>query len=245
MILRRPESARLTLLYRFVTSTPFFFCCLCCFVSLATVACVWNYAGRCVCVALTAARASHIDIVRAKAFEGAQQWRNMLDQATSGRDGSSRSDSHGSRTLTIERHATPEADSFADTHVGTLYLQGTQPDNQDVPSRRRSRQRVVWTEDTVDNEGCGKKKSKSTCIATHISVCCIYHKKRAFDESSSESSASSDGDDSEPDISSSDDGEPTSARSLPSSHTHGAGCSHSSKPPPRNAYERSSHIDVK
>ena len=122
---------------------------------------------------------------------------------------------------------------------GTLYLQGTQPDNQDVPSRRRSRQRVVWTEDTVDNEGCGKKKSKSTCIATHISVCCIYHKKRAFDESSSESSASSDGDDSEPDISSSDDGEPTSARSLPSSHTHGAGCSHSSKPPPRNAYERS------
>ena len=163
----------------------------------------------------------------------------MLNQATSGRDGSSRSEAHGSRTVTIERHATPEADSFTDAHVGRLYLQGTRPDYRDVSSRRRSRQRVVWTEDTVDNEGCGKKKSKSTCIATHISVCCIYHKKRAFDESSSESSASSDGDDSEPDISSSDDDEPTSARSLPSSHTHGAGCSHSSKPPPRNAYERS------
>ena len=200
---------------------------------------MWNYAGRCVCVALTAARASHIDIVRAKAFEGTQRWRNMLDQATSGRDGSSRSDSHGSRTLTIERHATPEADSFTDAHVGRLYLQGTRPDYRDVSSRRRSRQRVVWTEDTVDNEGCGRKKSKSTCLATHISVCCIYHKKRAFDESSSESSASTDDDDSEPDISSSDDGEPSSARSLASSHTHGAGCLHSSKPPPRNAYERS------
>ena len=97
----------------------------------------------------------------------------------------------------------------------------------------------MWTEDTVDNEGCGRKKSKSMFLNTHISVCCIYHKKRAFGESSSESSASTDDDESEPDISSSDDGEPTSARSLPSSHTHGAGCSHSSKPPPRNAYERS------
>ncbi|KAG9311819.1 phosphatase inhibitor-domain-containing protein [Chiua virens] len=38
----------------------------------------------------------------------------------------------------------------------------------------------------VDNEGCGKKKSK---------ICCIYHKPRQFDESSSESdSASSDSD---------------------------------------------------
>ena len=242
MILREPEGARLTLLYRFVTSTPIFFFFFAAFAALfllATVACVWNYAGRCVCVALTAARASHIDIVCAKAFEGTQRCRNMPDQATSGRDGSSRSDSYGSRTLTIGRHATPEADSFADTHVGTLYLLGTRPDNQDASSRRRGGQRVVWTEDTVDNEGCGRKKSKSMCLVTHSSVCCIYHKKRAFDESSSESSASTDDDDSEPDISSSDDGEPTSARSLPSSYTHGAGCSHSSKPPPRNAYERS------
>lgn len=37
---------------------------------------------------------------------------------------------------------------------------------------------VVWTEDTVDNEFLGKKSSKK---------CCIYHKPRAFDESSSES----------------------------------------------------------
>jgi len=35
----------------------------------------------------------------------------------------------------------------------------------------------------VDNEGAGRKKSK---------ICCIYHKPRAFDESSDESSDESD-----------------------------------------------------
>ena len=38
----------------------------------------------------------------------------------------------------------------------------------------------MWDADVIDNEGCGKKKSK---------ICCIYHKPRAFDESSSESSS--------------------------------------------------------
>ena len=36
--------------------------------------------------------------------------------------------------------------------VGTLRLRGV---------ARRSTQRVAWGEDVVDNEGCGKKKSKS------------------------------------------------------------------------------------
>ncbi|WRT66496.1 uncharacterized protein IL334_003455 [Kwoniella shivajii] len=44
------------------------------------------------------------------------------------------------------------------------------------------KQRVVWSDETVDNEGMGKKKSK---------ICCIYHKPKAFDESSDESSCSS------------------------------------------------------
>ncbi|EJD49536.1 hypothetical protein AURDEDRAFT_112415 [Auricularia subglabra TFB-10046 SS5] len=43
----------------------------------------------------------------------------------------------------------------------------------------RSGPRVTWTEDIVDNEHLGKKKSK---------ICCIYHKPRKFDESSDESS---------------------------------------------------------
>ncbi|WWC89198.1 uncharacterized protein L201_004116 [Kwoniella dendrophila CBS 6074] len=45
------------------------------------------------------------------------------------------------------------------------------------------KQKVVWSDETVDNEGMGKKKSK---------ICCIYHKPKAFDESSDESSCSSD-----------------------------------------------------
>lgn len=45
-----------------------------------------------------------------------------------------------------------------------------------------SRRRVVWREDTVDNEHMNKKKSK---------CCCIYEKPKVFAESSSES----DGDD--------------------------------------------------
>ncbi|KAI1726787.1 protein phosphatase inhibitor domain-containing protein [Ditylenchus destructor] len=39
--------------------------------------------------------------------------------------------------------------------------------------------RIRWSEDTVDNEGMGKKKSK---------CCCIYKKKRNWDESDSSDS---------------------------------------------------------
>ncbi len=42
---------------------------------------------------------------------------------------------------------------------------------------------VQWAPDTVDNENAGKKSSKK---------CCIYHKPRAFGESSSESESSCD-----------------------------------------------------
>ncbi|KAK1924332.1 phosphatase inhibitor-domain-containing protein [Papiliotrema laurentii] len=58
--------------------------------------------------------------------------------------------------------------------VGVLRLRGG-------PARR---QRVMWSEGTIDNEGMGKKKSK---------ICCIYHRPKAFDESSSESSSGSEG----------------------------------------------------
>ncbi|KAK4049262.1 Type 1 phosphatases regulator ypi1 [Microbotryomycetes sp. JL201] len=58
--------------------------------------------------------------------------------------------------------------------IGVLRLRG----------RAMPDQRVRWEQDVVDNEGLGRKKSK---------ICCIYHKPKAFDESSDESS--SDGDD--------------------------------------------------
>ncbi|KAK9451558.1 phosphatase inhibitor-domain-containing protein [Limtongia smithiae] len=56
--------------------------------------------------------------------------------------------------------------------VGTLRLRGGP-----VSDRR-----VAWSDDVIDNEGMGKKKSK---------ICCIFHKQRAFDESSSDDSSSS------------------------------------------------------
>ncbi|CAE6515005.1 unnamed protein product [Rhizoctonia solani] len=77
----------------------------------------------------------------------------------------------GSRTILvtdsqpIEGNNTPNAGS----PNGILKLRGG----------TRSRPRVMWDADVIDNEGCGKKKSK---------ICCIYHKPKRFDESSSESS---------------------------------------------------------
>jgi len=90
----------------------------------------------------------------------------------------------GSRTITL-RDAQPRSEddepaaggsaarSSSSAAVGVLKLRGAQ---------RRTRQRVAWGADVVDNEGCGKKKSK---------ICCIYHKPRRFDESSSESESDS------------------------------------------------------
>lgn len=46
-------------------------------------------------------------------------------------------------------------------------------------AKTESRKKVVWAEDTVDNENMNKKKSK---------CCCIYTKPRKFGESDSEDS---------------------------------------------------------
>jgi len=46
----------------------------------------------------------------------------------------------------------------------------------------RQRSSVTWDENTIDNEGLGRKSSKR---------CCIFHKQRAFGESSSDSDESS------------------------------------------------------
>ncbi|KTW29892.1 hypothetical protein T552_01095 [Pneumocystis carinii B80] len=47
-----------------------------------------------------------------------------------------------------------------------------------------SERRVRFDETAIDNEGMGKKKSK---------ICCIYHKPREYDESSSSDTDSSSG----------------------------------------------------
>ena len=48
--------------------------------------------------------------------------------------------------------------------------------------RLRPKNRVKWGEDVVDNEGMGKRKSNK---------CCIFHKRKKFGDSSSESEYSS------------------------------------------------------
>lgn len=103
-----------------------------------------------------------------------------------------------SRTVTQTQTATGNQNDEAgpsDPVVGVLKLRG---------DRSARRQKVVFSEGTVDNEGMGKKKSKSEysrlldCLIgqvrcslelTKLTVCCIYHKPRAYDESSDESSS--------------------------------------------------------
>lgn len=60
--------------------------------------------------------------------------------------------------------------------AGRLRLRGQHTDGR----------RVQWSSNTIDNENCGRKSSK---------ICCIYHKPKSFDESSSDESSSSDSDD--------------------------------------------------
>ncbi|KAK9347388.1 phosphatase inhibitor-domain-containing protein [Lipomyces starkeyi] len=111
--------------------------------------------------------------------------------------------------------------------VGTLRLRGGP-----VADRR-----VRWGDDVIDNEGMGKKKSK---------ICCIFHKQRAFDESSSDESSSSDsgsssGSDSDND-GDSKSGHHESAEGCDHSHSHSHSHSHRNRRRARkskpNAYER-------
>ncbi|KAK7205467.1 phosphatase inhibitor-domain-containing protein [Myxozyma melibiosi] len=109
--------------------------------------------------------------------------------------------------------------------IGTLRLRGGHLSNR----------RVAWSDEVIDNEGMGKKKSK---------VCCIFHKQRRFDESSSDESSSSSDDDSDSDAdhNPSKDADAGPSSNNPDQEGHGAGCAHhhhhkrrARKP---NAYER-------
>mmetsp|Transcript_38752 Transcript_38752/g.81477 ORF Transcript_38752/g.81477 Transcript_38752/m.81477 type:complete len:165 (-) Transcript_38752:344-838(-) len=73
------------------------------------------------------------------------------------------------------------------TMVLTQQHNGT--NNSEEPVLRlslRPRSNVTWDERVVNNEGMGRKSSKR---------CCIFHKQRAFGESSTESSEDDSGDD--------------------------------------------------
>lgn len=57
-----------------------------------------------------------------------------------------------------------------------------QADESEQPQTSSLRPRVRWTNDVIDNEHMGKKKSK---------ICCIFHPQREFGESSGEELSSS------------------------------------------------------
>ncbi|KAI9639427.1 phosphatase inhibitor-domain-containing protein [Dioszegia hungarica] len=90
---------------------------------------------------------------------------------------------HGSRTQTI----TPTPALEAGTEAGPSRPSAVVPPTGVLKLRGGTgrKAKVVWSEEVVDNEGMGRKKSK---------ICCIYNKPRAFDESSSESGSDSEHD---------------------------------------------------
>jgi protein phosphatase 1 regulatory subunit 11 len=108
----------------------------------------------------------------------------------------------GSHTALVLQNPAEQRDASAPP-AGTLCLRGGP----------RNGPRVAWDEAVVDNEGLGRKKSKSTYLVQFImlnwridrrlfQVCCIYHRPRRFDESSDEEDEES----SETDPSSDDNG---------------------------------------
>jgi protein phosphatase 1 regulatory subunit 11 len=95
--------------------------------------------------------------------------------------------SSASSTQLVETDA-PAAAADADAPAATAPAAPAAGDAAAAPAaaprlvlRLNPRPHITFTEDTVDNEHLGRKKSKR---------CCIYTKKRPFGESSTESSGS-------------------------------------------------------
>ncbi|KAL9940458.1 hypothetical protein V8E36_001163 [Tilletia maclaganii] len=122
---------------------------------------------------------------------------------------------HGSRTLTINATESDEATTNGQPQA-VLRLRGAAPTQEADRGQGSSsqRRRVVWADDTVDNEHLGKKSSK---------ICCIYHKPRAFDESDSDESSDSEGSGSDSSDPESDSG---ASLSPPDSDAEHRACDH-------------------
>jgi hypothetical protein len=76
---------------------------------------------------------------------------------------------NGSRTITLTTTSAPsgtgshsDVDSNSRPPDGVLRLRGG--------PRRRDGPRVTWGEEVVDNEGCGKKKSKSILFCSFVAA---------------------------------------------------------------------------
>ncbi|EIM91611.1 uncharacterized protein STEHIDRAFT_118634 [Stereum hirsutum FP-91666 SS1] len=92
----------------------------------------------------------------------------------------------GSRTMLVtDSQPRPEGAGTGDDAGDHGSGDGTTAGRLRLRGAAGTRPRVAWVEDTVDNEGMGKKKTK---------ICCIYHKPKKFDESSDEDSSDSESD---------------------------------------------------
>ena len=56
--------------------------------------------------------------------------------------------------------------------------EGQAAESATIRLKKKKNKKVAWREDTVDNEGLGRKTSK---------CCCVYQKPHKYDESSSDS----------------------------------------------------------
>ncbi|KAL3901037.1 MAG: hypothetical protein SGCHY_000915 [Lobulomycetales sp.] len=86
----------------------------------------------------------------------------------------------GEKKATTATATTTETTTEATSDQLVIRLHAHAPSSSAEASSARS---VQWDDSVVDNEGLGKKSSK---------VCCIFHKSKKWDESSSESSSCSD-----------------------------------------------------
>eukprot|EP00038_Savillea_parva_P003880 m.131336 g.131336 ORF g.131336 m.131336 type:complete len:155 (+) comp11310_c0_seq2:95-559(+) len=91
----------------------------------------------------------------------------------------------GSATMTITTTEAP-VDPQGGEHVVEVVLREPESTGEAAGTApQRPTPHIQWAEGTIDNEHLGKKSSK---------CCCIYHKPRAFGESSDESDYESDDD---------------------------------------------------
>eukprot|EP00531_Pseudo-nitzschia_arenysensis_P019657 CAMPEP_0116137596 /NCGR_PEP_ID=MMETSP0329-20121206/12328_1 /TAXON_ID=697910 /ORGANISM="Pseudo-nitzschia arenysensis, Strain B593" /LENGTH=147 /DNA_ID=CAMNT_0003632513 /DNA_START=110 /DNA_END=553 /DNA_ORIENTATION=+ len=84
-----------------------------------------------------------------------------------------------SNTTTSVSAPTPSTNQASATMTMTMPPQTQTDDDGVLRLTLRDRSGVRWDEAVVDNEGMGRKSSKR---------CCIFHKPRAFGESSTDSS---------------------------------------------------------
>ncbi|KAJ9614625.1 Type 1 phosphatases regulator ypi1 [Cladophialophora chaetospira] len=158
----------------------------------------------------------------------------------------------GSATQTITPEDTASSRSVSPDPL-VLRLRGA---HDASGSNTTSRRRIQWAEDVIDNEGLGRKSSK---------VCCIYHKTRAFGESSSEEDSSSDSSSDDSDADGSDSPDDGGARIIGGrrgrkngrghAHKHGDDCGHGhshgkgkgkgKRKPSPNAYEKMPNYNAK